>query len=404
MATHQFGRVDDKNNVYVIDKGTERLVGQYPDVSQDEALAFFTKKFEDLEAQVRILEQRISSGITDAKSLQTTHQHLTTELSEPKAVGNLEALRLRVSALLPAIEEAATKAQAARDEAIAKAMAEKEEIATRAEKIVSNLGGVNWKKSTAEMAQLFERWQQIQKDSPKIPKAQTDPIWKRFSQARAKFEAGRRKYFASLDNQFKEAKKIKTELVAKAETLASKGAAAAADYRNLQDLWKKAGKAGKAEDALWKAFRAHGDAIFAAKKELDAERDASQGENLKAKLALLAEAEKISPADIRKAKAAFSDIQSKWSRIGHVPRNEVKSVESRLRAVEQKIADAERDEWMRSDPAAKARSNQLVEQLESVIGVLEAELKGAPAAKKKEIESQIQTRKALLVAAQNAVD
>ncbi|MEL0237783.1 MAG: DUF349 domain-containing protein, partial [Aquiluna sp.] len=103
MATHQFGRVDDKNNVYVIDKGTERLVGQYPDVSQDEALAFFTKKFDDLEAQVRILEQRISSGITDAKSLQTTHQHLTTELSEPKAVGNLEALRLRVSALLPAI-------------------------------------------------------------------------------------------------------------------------------------------------------------------------------------------------------------------------------------------------------------------------------------------------------------
>ena len=404
MATHQFGRVDDKNNVYVIDKGTERLVGQYPDVSQDEALAFFTKKFDDLEAQVRILEQRISSGITDAKSLQTTHQHLTTELSEPKAVGNLEALRLRVSALLPAIEEAATKAQAARDEAIAKAMADKEEIATRAEKIVSNLGGVNWKKSTAEMAQLFERWQQIQKDSPKIPKAQTDPIWKRFSQARAKFEAGRRKYFASLDNQFKEAKKIKTELVAKAETLVSKGAAAAADYRNLQDLWKKAGKAGKAEDGLWKAFRAHGDAIFAAKKELDAERDASQGENLKAKLALLAEAEKISPADIRKAKAAFSDIQSKWSRIGHVPRNEVKSVESRLRSVEQKIADAERDEWMRSDPAAKARSNQLVEQLESVIGVLEVELKGAPAAKKKEIESQIQTRKALLVAAQNAVD
>ncbi len=404
MATHQFGRVDDKNNVYVIDKGTERLVGQYPDVSQDEALAFFTKKFDDLEAQVRILEQRISSGITDAKSLQTTHQHLTTELSEPKAVGNLEALRLRVSALLPAIEEAATKAQAAREEAVAKAMADKEEIATRAEKIVSNLGGVNWKKSTAEMAQLFERWQQIQKDSPKIPKAQTDPIWKRFSQARAKFEAGRRKYFASLDNQFKEAKKIKTELVAKAETLASKGAAAAADYRNLQDLWKKAGKAGKAEDGLWKAFRAHGDAIFSAKKELDAERDASQAENLKAKLALLAEAEKISPADIRKAKAAFSDIQSKWSRIGHVPRNEVKSVESRLRAVEQKIADAERDEWMRSDPAAKARSNQLVEQLESVIGVLEAELKGAPAAKKKEIESQIQTRKALLVAAQNAVD
>lgn len=404
MATHQYGRVDEKNNVYVIDNGSERLVGQYPDVSQEDALAFFTKKYDDLEAQVRILEQRISSGITDAKSLQTTHQHLTAELAEPKAVGNLEGLRTRVSALQPAIEEASSKAQAAREEAIEKAMAEKEEMAARAEKIVSNLGGVNWKKSTAEMTQLFERWQKIQKDSPKIPKAKTDPIWKRFSQARAKFEAGRRKYFAGLDNQFKEAKQIKTELVARAESLVAKGAAAATEYRNLQDQWKKAGKAGKAEDALWKAFRAHGDAIFAAKKELDAERDASQAENLKAKLALLAEAEKIDVADVRKAKAAFSDIQAKWSRIGHVPRNDVKTVESRLRNVEQKIADAERDEWMRSDPAAKARSSQLVEQLESVIGVLEAELKSAPATKKKEIESQIQTRKALLLAAQNAVD
>ena len=55
MATNNFGRVDEKNNVYVTDSGTERLVGQYPDVSAEEALAFFVRKFEDLEAQVRIL-------------------------------------------------------------------------------------------------------------------------------------------------------------------------------------------------------------------------------------------------------------------------------------------------------------------------------------------------------------
>ena len=99
MAATQFGRVDEKNNVYVNDNGTERLVGQYPDVTQEEALAFFTKKFDDLEAQVRILEQRISAGVTDAKSLTATQEHLATELVEPKAVGNLQGLRDRIAAI-----------------------------------------------------------------------------------------------------------------------------------------------------------------------------------------------------------------------------------------------------------------------------------------------------------------
>ena len=117
----------------------------------------------------------------------------------------------------------------------------------------------------------------------------------------------------------------------------------------------------------------------------------------------MAEAEKIKLDDLKKAKTQFSEIQSKWMKIGHVPRNDVKTVESRLRAVEQKITDAERDEWMRSDPAAKARSNSLAGQLESVIATLEAELASAPASKKKEIKAQIDTRKALLETAQNAV-
>jgi len=75
------------------------------------------------------------------------------------------------------------------------AMVAKEEIAARAEAIVANLGGINWKKSAVEMTELFERWQKLQKEGPKVTKAKTDPIWKRFSQSRAKFEAGRRAFF-----------------------------------------------------------------------------------------------------------------------------------------------------------------------------------------------------------------
>lgn len=404
MSTNQFGRVDQENNVFVIDNGVERQVGQYPGVSQDEALGYFARKYEDLEAQVRILEQRIASGVTDSKSLKTTHDHLQAELAEPKAVGDLGSLRARLAKLSPSIEAASEKIKAERDAAIAEALKEKEAIAAEAESLVTNLGSINWKKSTQRMNDLFTKWQELQKSGPKIPKPQTDPIWKRFSQARAKFEAGRRAYFASLDGKFKEAKSVKSKLADQAEALVAKGGDAASEYRKLQDAWKAAPKAGKVEDALWARFRAAGDQIFAQKKAKDDEVAVEHKANLEAKLALIADAEKIDVSDLAKAKAALSDIQAKWVKIGHVPRDEVRNVEDKLRKVEKKVSEAEADAWRRSDPAAKARSNSLVSQLEAAIGDLEKELAAAPAAKKKDIQAQIDARRSWLEAAKLAVD
>jgi len=404
LTSNEFGRVDEANNVYVSDSGTERLVGQYPNVTTEEALAYFVRKFEDLSAQVRTLEQRIAAGITDAKSLKTTREHLTKELVEPKAVGNIQNLRDRLEALTGAIEKAAEKASLERAEQTEAAMASKEEIAARAEAIVANLGGINWKKSGVEMTELFERWQKLQKEGPKIPKSKTDPIWKRFSQSRAKFEQGRRAFFASQDGSFKEAKAAKTALVANAKALLSKGSDATDAYKKLQNQWKDAGKAGKAEDALWKEFRAIGDAIFSAKKEKDAELAAVQQANLEQKTALVEEIKAISFDDVEAAKSALAKVQGKWEKIGHVPREQVRKLEEPLRQAEKKITDMQAEAWRRSDPAAKARSNSLVSQLEDAIEKLEAELKLAKADKKKAIEEQITARKAWLLAAQQAVD
>jgi hypothetical protein len=404
VTSNEFGRVDQDNNVFVIEAGIERQVGQYPGVSAEEALAYFTRKFDDLEAQVRILEQRIASGVNDSKSLKTAHDHLASELAEPKAVGNLQNLRSRIQNLAPAIAEAAEKLKAERESANAEALSKKEAIASRAEAIVANPGAINWKKATQEMTDLFNSWQELQKNGPKVPKPLTDPIWKRFSQARAKFESGRRAYFATLDSKFKEAKGAKSKLVEQAEALVSKGGDAATEYKKLQDSWKLSPKAGKVEDALWARFRAAGDAIFAAKKEKDSEVAVEHKANLEAKLALLAEAEKVDTSDLAAAKSKLSGIQSKWVAIGHVPRDQVRTIEDRLKKVEKKIADAEADAWRRSDPAAKARSNSLVAQLESAIADLELELAKAPATKKKDIEAQIAARKSWLEAAQKAVD
>ena len=404
MTSSEFGRVDEANNVYLIDGGQERIVGQYPNVPAEDALSYFTRKFDDLAAQVRTLEQRLAAGITDAKSLKTTREHLKAELIEPKAVGNVQNLRDRVEAVTGLIDATSARANEERAAANQLAMAAKEEIAARAEAIVANLGGINWKKSAVEMTELFERWQKLQKEGPKVPKAKTDPIWKRFSQARAKFEAGRRAFFANLDGSFKEAKAEKTSLVDSAKALVTKGAGATDQYKKLQNQWKLAGKAGKAEESLWKEFRAAGDAIFAAKKAEDAEIEISHKANLEKKIALNLEIEALNLDDIESAKKALANIQARWEKIGHIPRDQVRKIEDPIRKVEKKIADAAADAWRRSDPAAKARSNSLVSQLEEAIAGLEKDLEQAKPEKKKEIEEQITARKAWLLAAAQAVD
>jgi hypothetical protein len=404
VTSNAFGRVDSENNVFVIEAGIERLVGQYPNVSEADAIAYFVRKFQDLEAQVRILEQRLASGVTDAKSLKAAYDHLLVELKEPKAVGNLVSLRERLAKTEPAIKNAAEKISAEREEVTAAALVSREEIAVKAEALVAKLDNINWKKSAEQMTALFEQWQQLQKEGPKLPKAKTDPIWKRFSQARAKFESGRRAYFATLDSKFKEAKSAKSKLVEAAEALVAKGGEAALSYRKLQDDWKLAPRAGKAEDALWARFRAAGDAIFAAKKEKDSEQAVEHSENLKLKLELLKEADKIDTKDLEAAKKAMSDIQARWVKIGHVPKDKVREVEDKLRKVEKAISEAQADAWKRSDPTAKARSSSLVIQLEAAIADLEAELKAAPAAKQKDIQASIDARKSWLDAAIKAVD
>ena len=404
MTSSEFGRVDEANNVYLIDGGQERIVGQYPNVPAEDALSYFTRKFDDLAAQVRTLEQRLAAGITDAKSLKTTREHLKAELVEPKAVGNVQNLRDRVEAVTGLIDATSAKAIEERAAANQLAMAAKEEIAARAEAIVANLGGINWKKSAVEMTELFERWQKLQKEGPKVPKAKTDPIWKRFSQARAKFEAGRRAFFSNLDGSFKEAKAEKTSLVDSAKALVTKGAGATDQYKKLQNQWKLAGKAGKAEESLWKEFRAAGDAIFAAKKAEDAEIEISHKANLEKKIALNLEIEALNLDDIESAKKALANIQARWEKIGHIPRDQVRKIEEPIRKAEKKIADAAADAWRRSDPAAKARSNSLVSQLEEAIAGLEKDLEQAKPEKKIEIEEQITARKAWLLAASQAVD
>lgn len=378
-----FGKVDSEGNVFVIDGATERKVGQVPGATEAAALAIYVTRFEDLAAQVRLLEQRVKSG-ADAVSIEKSFTKLQTELVAPAAVGDLQALRDRLAALAGNIEKLREAKQEAQKEATAAALVAREAIVIKAEALAAaDQSKTIWKTASAEMASLFESWQNAQKSGPRPPKAEADALWKRFSAARTKFEAAKRAFFAAADSTAKAAKAKKAALVERAEALVSKGADASTDYRNLLAEWKASGRSSsKQDDALWEKFKAAGDAIYAARSERNAELALGFDEALKAKQALLIEAKKIDPAkDLDAAKRELLTIQKRWEAAGRVGKEKVREVEEPLRAIERAVRDAEAEAWRKSDPATKARTDSVVGQLEASIVKLEAELVAAKASK-----------------------
>ena len=374
-----FGRVDESLNVYVTDNGVERLIGSQPTMTAEQALAFYTKRFEDLAASVRLLEQRVKAK-ADAKSVTKSALKLVADLEAPAAIGDLESLRNRVKAISGDLEVLTKQAAEEHEAAVAQALVRREKIAADAEKIAAaDPNKTNYKNASAKMTELFEAWQTMQKSGVKVSKAKADEIWSRFSKARNTFESNKRAYFATQDQLVKTSKNAKAELVSKAEALVAKGSEGFLDYRKLLDAWKALPKVkGKSDDALWTKFKAAGDAIYAAKVEKSAADDVAFAENLKVKLELLVEAEKIDPEkDLNSAKATLKAIQSKWEKAGKVPRESLRSTEDRLRAVEQKIKNVEQEIWRKSDPATIDRTNSMKTQLEESIAKLEKELEVA---------------------------
>lgn len=400
----QWGRVDETGTVFVTDRGTERAVGQYPDGSPEEALAYFTRKYAELEGQVRLLEQRARGG-APAADVAKTVTSLTEALESAAAVGDLEALRTRVSALTVAVEKLTEEQKAEAAAALEAALVERTQIVVAAEALAAkDPQSVQWKQATAELDALFSRWKEHQQTGPRVPKKQADELWKRFRAARTTVETHRRAFFAALDAEHKDARQRKQDLVARAEALASQGTAGIPAYRRLLDEWKQAGRAGKkVDDALWDSFKAAGDVLYAAKAEVDARENEEFAGNLEAKLAILEEAKPLLTAtDRMAARNTLTNIQKRWDAIGKVPRDQMKSVEDRLRAIETAVRKLEDDHWNTSNPEKKARSEGLAAQLESAIAGLEADLAAARAAKDEakvaELTEALEARRAWLAA------
>lgn len=387
LSAASFGRVEIDGTVSVRDGDGWREVGQYPDGTPEEALAYFVRKFLDLAGEVTLLEARNRRDGASASELRGTLQTIRERVSGASAVGDFAALEARLARLESALNKASAEQSKAQRVAVDAAIAERTVLVERIEAIAArDPKSIQWKQTSVEVTELFEQWQKHQADGPRLPKTVGQQLWKRFRDARATLDKLRREFYSGLDEQHKSARDSKAKLAERAEALISKGEDGIGDYRALLDQWKNAGRAGKkADDALWARFKAAGDALYAARAgREEADVEASK-EKIEAKRALLVEAAAVpKQKDTTKARQLLTGIQRRWDEIGRVfPREVERGLDDDLRKIEQGIKQREETDWKSNNPETKARQNDMTQKLRDAIAGLEADLDAAKAKKDK---------------------
>jgi len=405
VTSHEWGRVAEDGTVFVRTADGERAVGQYPEGTPDEALKFFTDRFAALDFEVGLLEQRIRAGVLSPEEATESVTTVRRQVEDANAVGDLAALVGRLEALAPVIGEQREARKAERATRAAESRAEKERIVAEAEKLAESN---DWRNGANRLRELLDVWKAL----PRIDRSSDDALWRRFSTARTSYTRRRKAYFAVQQEQREGARAVKERLVARAEELAGStdwGATAGA-YRDLMRDWKAAGPAPRdVDDALWKRFRGAQDSFFSARDAANAKLDEEFAANALVKEQLLTEAEALVPVtDLDAAKRALRSIEERWEAAGKVPRDRMKDLEGRIRAVEQAIRGVEEEHWRRSDPEKSARADDMVGKLERAIVKVEADLADARAAgdakRIADLEENLASRQAFLEMARRASD
>lgn len=404
LAAAKHGQVDDMGNVFVtLPDGSEHRVGQWAAGDAEAGLEFFARKYADLAAELDLAGVRLAEGHGTADQADQVAKKVRAELSNPKCVGDLAAL-VSNAGQLETLAQARRVADAERRERVrAEAIAQRETLAVEAEGLADSTA---WRVAHDRFSAIVDEWKAI----PRFDRGAEDAMWKRISSARHSFDRRRKVHFSEVSAERNSAKAAKQQIIAEAEKLAetTEWAAGAQGFRDLMDKWKAAGHAGRGkDDALWARFRAAQDKFYAARKSVFDARDGEQRDNLKAKRELLAEAEALVPVkDAASAERALQKVRERWARIGHVPRADKDKLDRRLRAVEQQVRSAQSEHWRRTDPAIKARAEQLVQMYEASVAKLtaklnQAEVAGSPDAAK--LAEQVAAQTELLDAARTGL-
>lgn len=399
MITHQFGHALEDGTVFILIDGNPRQVGQFTAGDATQALAFYTTRYENLLADAKLVLERLKAGVGSISGAREMAVKLKSQFDEPNVVGDLAVFSVLATEILLLADAVSAERNASRALAREAAQLRKEEIAKEAEALATSN---KWKATQTRFEELMAEWKRL----PRTTKQADEALWVRFKNARWTFDRARRAHFAEISKVSAESKATKTAIIEEAKRLATSTdwVKTAKRFQELLNLWKAAPRGNqKDEQKLWNQFREAQNAFYEARSKALEGQETEQLANLEKKNALLARAEELVPVtDHKKARQAFKKILDEWSKIGHVPRRNIKEIEARLSAVENAIKEAELEEWRKSDPNRKAFAASTASKFQENLDRLEKELelaRSSGAANVSTLEAQVESARALLDAA-----
>lgn len=203
------------------------------------------------------------------------------------------------------------------------------DIIEKAKELINTFDGsktAKWGETTDNLIALQGEWKSLGRISEK----DNEKTWAEFRTVCDSFFEKKKEYFAGLNEKFSANRKIKTELIAKAEALqnSTDWQKTGLDLIRLQDTWKKyPGNGDKEEPKLFARFRKACNTFFDAKKKHFEDVDASFENNLVAKEELLKTVMAYQlGADTNANRDQLKQFATDWNAAGMVPLKEKKRV------------------------------------------------------------------------------
>jgi predicted XRE-type DNA-binding protein len=205
----------------------------------------------------------------------------------------------------------------------------KTELVEKAKAIVQsaeNGNAAKWNQATEQLIALQAEWKTIGRTTEK----DNEKVWGEFRGICDHFFEKKKDFFAVLNEKFSAARKIKNELIEKAEALQN-----STDWQKtsmalirLQEEWKKhSGQGDKEESRLYQKFRNACNVFFDAKKASQAGQEAEFENNLKVKEELIEKISQYVPGEDGNAnRAQLKAFSAEWNAAGLVPVKDKKRI------------------------------------------------------------------------------
>ncbi len=183
-----------------------------------------------------------------------------------------------------------------------------------------------WNEATEEIIALQAAWKLIGRTSEK----DNEKVWAEFRALCDSFFEKKKEFFSGLNEKYAANRKIKSDLIAKAEALqnSTDWQKTGLDLMKLQDTWKKYPSNGdKEEPKLFAKFRKACNTFFDARKNHYENQDAAYVNNLVAKEEILARLNAFQLSeDMNVNREQLRAFSAEWNAAGLVPMKEKKRV------------------------------------------------------------------------------